>query len=39
MIHAVIVGLTKGFLVFLILYVDDILIMGSNIEILKSVKE
>ena len=29
----------KGILVFLVLYVDDILIMGSNIEMLKSVKE
>ena len=29
----------KGILVFLVLYVDDILIMGSNTEMLKSVKE
>ena len=29
----------KGNLVFLVLYVDDILIMGNNIEMLKSVKE
>ena len=29
----------KGILVFLVLYVDDILIMGSNIHMLKSVKE
>ena len=28
-----------GVLIFLVLYVDDILIMGSNIQMLKSVKE
>ena len=39
MIHAFIVGTKKGFLSFLVLYVDAILIMGSNIEMLKSMKE
>ena len=29
----------KGIIVFLVLYMDDILIMGSNIQMLKSVKE
>ena len=40
MIHEFIVASrSKGFIVFLVLYVDDILIMGSNIEMLKSMKE
>ena len=39
MIHAFIVENDKGILVFLILYLDDILIIGRNIQMLKSVKE